>query len=211
MTRLLACSVLIALCSIAATAWLAVHSTTTAIQQQQGQVVADDASIYDTLQGYAATHPDWSQVAGTVRELAARTGRRIALTTPDHQPLADSAPVPSPLPARSSAVLDPLRTDPALAATSQGPQAPAADSDGIDPRAVGPYLLPAADRDQLHTIAQKIGTCLTSHGVSFTTTDQPSGRPAVALASQDGLLRARPPTTAAWPRWPGPHPPNSKP
>jgi len=52
--RLLVTSVLIALCSVAATAWLAVHATTQAVHQQQGQVLADDAEIYDTLLGYAA-------------------------------------------------------------------------------------------------------------------------------------------------------------
>jgi two-component system sensor histidine kinase BaeS len=55
--RLLVVSILVALCSVTATAWLAVTTTTTAIQQQ-GQLLSDDASIYDTLLGYAATHHD---------------------------------------------------------------------------------------------------------------------------------------------------------
>ena len=53
LVRLLAGAVLIALCSIAATAWLAARSTTVAIQQQQGRALADDSKIYDALLGYA--------------------------------------------------------------------------------------------------------------------------------------------------------------
>ncbi|MEV4616698.1 HAMP domain-containing sensor histidine kinase [Kitasatospora sp. NPDC049258] len=204
-TRLLATSVLIAVCSIAATAWLAVHTTTTAIQHQQVQILADDASIYDALLGYAATHPDWSGAAATVRELADRTGRRVALTTPDHQPIADSAAQTTPLPTETSAVLDPLRIDPALGSARgstsprpdgsptrpQGRQTPRTDPGRIDPRAVGPYLLPAAERDHLHTLAQKISSCLAGYGRSATTSDQPSGRPVMVLTDKDDLIRAK--------------------
>jgi len=74
--RLLALAVLVALASIAATTWLAVRTTTGAIRQEQGQTIADDARIYDTLLGYAATHPDWTGVQDTLRPLAEGVGRR---------------------------------------------------------------------------------------------------------------------------------------
>ncbi|MEV1206510.1 hypothetical protein, partial [Microbispora rosea] len=45
--RLLAVSVLVSVCSIAATAWLTARSTTVAIRQEQGQALADDARTYD--------------------------------------------------------------------------------------------------------------------------------------------------------------------
>ena len=89
--RLLGLSALISICSIGATAWLAVRTTTGAIQQEQGRALTDDAQVYDALLGYAATHPDWSDVGDTVRQLALRTGRRITLTTEQRTPVADSA------------------------------------------------------------------------------------------------------------------------
>ena len=57
LVRLLIASVLIAVVSVAATAWLAVGTTTRAIQEEQGQVLTDDTDILRQLSGYAATHP----------------------------------------------------------------------------------------------------------------------------------------------------------
>ncbi|MFD3606265.1 two-component sensor histidine kinase, partial [Streptomyces sp. NPDC058656] len=51
--RLLTVSVLVASCSVAATAWLAVQTTSGAIRQEQGQNLSADAEIYNTLLGYA--------------------------------------------------------------------------------------------------------------------------------------------------------------
>ncbi|MGW1275090.1 two-component sensor histidine kinase, partial [Streptomyces sp. NPDC002491] len=77
LVRLLSASVLIAVCSVAATAWLAVTTTTRALREEQGQALADDMDILAQLSGYAATHPEWTGVQQTVSELSARTGRRI--------------------------------------------------------------------------------------------------------------------------------------
>src|SRR3954468_11755287 len=107
LVRLLVVSVVVALCSIAATAWLAVQTTTVAISQQQSQALADDVRIYDTLVGYAATHHDWSVVAPVVADLATRTGRHIELATQDRRPLVGT----NPLADKPSAVVDPLATD----------------------------------------------------------------------------------------------------
>lgn len=127
LVRLMITSVLIALCSVAATAWLAVQTTTRAIQEEQGQALADDTEILRQLSGYAATHADWSGVRSTLRELSGSTGRRVALTAPDRTPIADSAPpappcrqaprprstpctpTPTPSPGRSSAGSTPAR------------------------------------------------------------------------------------------------------
>ena len=62
--RLLTVSALVAACSVAATAWLAVQTTSGAIRQEQGQNLTADARIYNTLLGYAATHPGWEGVDG---------------------------------------------------------------------------------------------------------------------------------------------------
>ncbi|WJV47095.1 sensor histidine kinase [Streptomyces flavofungini] len=120
LTRLLAVSVLVSVMSIAATAWLAAQTTSGAIRQEQGQVLADDARIYDKLLGLAATRPNWREADRTVRRLAADTGRRIALTTENRKVIADSAGPGGErgarLPARASAVVDPLAVDSTLAA-----------------------------------------------------------------------------------------------
>jgi two-component system, OmpR family, sensor histidine kinase BaeS len=174
--RLIVVSILVALCSVTATAWLAVTTTTTAIRQQQGQLLSDDASIYDALLGYAATHHDWSGVASQVRLLAARTGRRIVLTTQSRQVIASSGPSATPLPAIASAVVDPLKVT--------GPMAPAgadAPEDGIDPRVFGPFLLTPAERTILTDMAEKILSCLRGNGFGATLSTGPTGRPVLAI------------------------------
>jgi two-component system sensor histidine kinase BaeS len=158
LVRLLAVSVLIALCSIAATAWLAVQSTTRAIQQAQGQALSSDVKIYDTLIGYAATHPTWDGVGPTVRKLTASTGRQITLTRADRTPIAGASTVPvssagaGTLPQKESAVIDPLRPDAALQPGTEV---------RIDPRVLGPYRLSAAKRQEQQAIAVKSLECLT--------------------------------------------------
>jgi two-component system sensor histidine kinase BaeS len=158
LVRLLATSVLIAVCSIAATAWLAVQTTTRAIQQAQGQALADDAKIYDGLVGYAATHPSWDGVGPTLAELGAGTGRRITLTTTERTPIARSSVTSEPLSQKESAVVDPLHTDPALK-----PEAAVR----IDPRAVGPYRLSAAEREKQQTKAAYQLECMAKAGAAI--------------------------------------------
>lgn len=194
--RLLTVSALVASCSVAATAWLAVQTTSGAIRQEQGQNLSADAEIYNVLMQYAATHPSWDGVDDTVRKLARRSGRRIALTTEDRRPLFDSAADPSSdpsagpagepgsgrsggptvnqLPAQSSAVVDPLSVDTALV-----PDAASAGADRVDPRAVGPFLLPAAERAELRRAADRSVRCLGSLGIAANIVQSASGRPRV--------------------------------
>ncbi|MFI1681973.1 ATP-binding protein [Streptomyces sp. NPDC020607] len=94
LARLLAVSVLVSIGSIAATAWLAAQTTSGALRQEQGQVLADDARIYDKLLGLGATSPEWRGADEAVRELSRQTGRRIALTTQERKVIADSAAPP---------------------------------------------------------------------------------------------------------------------
>ncbi|MFD6331190.1 sensor histidine kinase [Streptomyces niveus] len=180
--RLLIVSVLVASCAVAATAWLAVQTTSGAIRQEQGQDLSSDAKIYNTLLGYAATHPRWEDVEDTARELARTSQRRIVLTTEDRRPLFDSAGASSvaPLPAQASAVVDPLSVDTVLV-----PEAMTAGSDRIDPRAVGPFLLPANERTGLRAITEKQVACLNSVGVAADVVDSPSGRPRIEFVRND--------------------------
>lgn len=174
--RLLALAVLIAVGSIAATAWLAVRTTTGAIRQEQGQALADDARIYDTLIGYAATHPSWDGVDATLRPLAEQVGRRITLTTESGTPLADSAPQAGPLPTKPSATIDALAVDTALAPGSHA----LVDAARIDPRAAGPYLLPPEERRTLLDRADQAVLCLrTRPRIAAVVAEGPTGRPRI--------------------------------
>lgn len=182
--RLLVLSVLISVCSIAATAWLAVRTTARAIHQEQGQAFADDARIYDALLGLAARQGDWRGAQPLVDRLARETGHRIALTDQNRRPFADSADPAdagdsggssgsrsAPLPDRASATVDPLAVDSVFVPG-------AVDSDRIDPRAVGPFRLPRAERDHLRGLAQRQAACLHDVlGIDATVTTTPSGRP----------------------------------
>ncbi|MFD3649832.1 sensor histidine kinase [Streptomyces cyaneofuscatus] len=183
--RLLGVSALVAACSVAATAWLAVQTTSGAILQEQGQNLTADARIYDTLLGYAARHPTWDGVDATVRELAEQSGRRVALTTQSRQPLADSATAAPPpaLPPEASAVVDPLSVDTVLAARSTEVRGTAADR--IDPRAVGPFLLPAGERAALRRTADRQAVCLNRVGIAADVVVGPSGRPRVQMVGND--------------------------
>ncbi|MER7184082.1 HAMP domain-containing sensor histidine kinase [Streptomyces hyaluromycini] len=173
LVRLLFTSVLIALCSVAATAWLAVTTTTSALEEEQGQDLAADNRILAELSGYAADHPDWSGVQHTVRALAAKTGRRVALTTADRTLIADSASHDTPLPPRPAAAVDPLHTD---TYTEFGAQL-----SGIDPRAVGPFRLTGPEREKLDAVAKREQECFDHLGVRSTVQHTPSGRPHVAV------------------------------
>jgi len=177
--RLLVTSILIALCSIAAVAALAATATTEAIRQQQppAPVLADDATIYNTLIGYAATHRRWAGVQTDVSELARRSGRQIILTTTDRRKIAASEPRADPLPARASAVINPLQEDEALASNPG--------AGGIDPRAVGPFLLTRQERAQLFGTALKDLGCLRGEGVDATLSVGPSGRPVIEVIGND--------------------------
>lgn len=183
--RLLAVSALVAACSVAATAWLAVQTTSGAILQEQGQNLTADARIYHSLLGYAAAHPTWDGVDETVRELAEQSGRRIALTTEQRAPLADSAAPEkaAALPDQASAIVDPLSVDTALAAENAGPSGTPADR--VDPRAVGPFRLPAAERTALRQIADRGVACLNDFGIASDVIRTESGRPVIQVVGND--------------------------
>ncbi|WP_405680466.1 sensor histidine kinase [Streptomyces sp. NBC_01238] len=182
--RLLAVSALVAACSVAATAWLAVQTTSGAIKQEQGQNLAADAQIYYTLLGYAATHSTWDGIDSAVHDLARQSGRRIALTTEQRRPLADSATRPSPpaLPPEASAIVDPLSVDTAL---SQTVGRAGVTADRVDPRAVGPFRLPAVERTALQRAADRSVACLNRSGVAADVVRGPSGRPRIEVVGND--------------------------
>lgn len=186
--RLLTVSALVASCSVAATAWLAVQTTSVAIRQEQGQNLKSDAKIYDTLLRYAATHPGWEGVDATVRELARQSGRRIVLTTEERRPFVDSANSRSTggssavaaLAPQPSAVVDPLSVDTVLV-----PDAAETGADRVDPRAVGPFRLPAKERAELKKASAGRVECLSRMGIAADIVESPGGRPRVRFVSNE--------------------------
>ncbi|NEA56439.1 HAMP domain-containing histidine kinase [Streptomyces sp. SID13666] len=179
--RLLFASLLVAICSVAATTWLAVTTTTRAINTEQGRSSKADARIYDALIGYSATHTDWGGVQGLVRELAAGTGRAITLTTSARTRIASSESTVR-LPDKPSASIDPLRLDPVLSQESDGP---------IDPRAVGPFLLEQKEQDQERLRVRKITDCLTSRQIAAKAVLLPSRRFTIQLTGPEADSRAK--------------------
>ncbi|MFG2589525.1 sensor histidine kinase [Streptomyces sp. NPDC048438] len=197
--RLLAVSALVAACSVAATAWLAVQTTSGAIEQEQGRNLAADTRVLDALLAYAAEHPSWDGVGPTVKELADASDRRITLTTQSRQILADSAAAssspPPALPPQASAVVDPLSVAaPSEADSGSGSvtvAAPGTDgaqrsgNDRVDPRAVGPFRLPEAERTSLRRTADEAVQCLSRSGIASDVVEGPSGRPRIQVVGND--------------------------
>jgi two-component system, OmpR family, sensor histidine kinase BaeS len=185
LVRLLATSLLIAVCAIVATAWLAVQLTKHAVTQEQARTLSADTGVYDALVEYAATHDSWDGAQAKVTRLAELTGTRIALTTPDRRPIAGSpasaldAAVVSDVP---TARVDPLFLDPGIARNTGG---------RIDARAVGPYRVTDDERRTLRRAAATYVDCLRTEEVAAEIVDTPSGRPIVRRTS------AAPPVVSA--------------
>ncbi|BCY10680.1 cell wall metabolism sensor histidine kinase WalK [Actinoplanes sp. L3-i22] len=185
-TRLLVTSVLIVIAAIVATAWLAASTATRAISQEQGQSLTDDKGVYDMLLGYAATHSDWSGAPALIQARAAKLDRRITLMTLDRAVLADSGPGPSLAAARPSATIDPLNVDTALTGGPlNGDTALTGGAARIDPRAVGPFRVPAAQRDELDKVAADALSCIRKVGAQGRVVDLPNGRPSIVVSGFD--------------------------
>ncbi|GAA3437501.1 sensor histidine kinase [Kutzneria kofuensis] len=170
LARLLAVSIVVAACSIAATAWLAVQTTSVAIQQEQGQAISSGNQIYEDLLGYAAGHPSWDGVGTSVTVLAQETGRRIVLTDQNRRVIVDSEPGDHPLPASASAGVDPLSVDPSLVDAGPG---------RISSSAVGPYALRQEEIAVLDGLAQRALACVRERGAVGSIVGLPSGRPKI--------------------------------
>src|SRR6187551_3042820 len=107
--RMLAVAVLVALCSIAATAWLATQLTRASIEREQGRELAADNRIYAALLEHATKYRDWSGVDGVLsRFVEANPNRRITVVAKDGRTVADVGGDRGPLPSTAAAVVDAL-------------------------------------------------------------------------------------------------------
>jgi len=110
--RLLTACVVIAVVSVASTAWLTTRSTSEHLKDSVQRTLETDSEIYNDLLIYSMNHPDWGKVDDAVAKLARKTGRRIVLTDEHQNVIVDSARLQGrrggPLPDRPAAVLDPF-------------------------------------------------------------------------------------------------------
>jgi two-component system sensor histidine kinase BaeS len=94
LSRLLGLSLGVAALAVSATALLATYGTGNQFRDAlagEESLLAIDSDILAALYTYANEHPSWDGIEPLVRDLADRTGRRIALAAPDGELIADSA------------------------------------------------------------------------------------------------------------------------
>ncbi|MEU2339039.1 HAMP domain-containing sensor histidine kinase [Streptomyces sp. NPDC013172] len=192
--RLLAASALVSVCSVIVTAWVVSQTTAVALGGEQGQALADEAHVYDSLVGYAATHTSWSEVQSTVERLGRQAGHRVVLTAEDGRVLADSAPERGHVfqpPPKATAVVNPLSVSAQLATApgADGVQVPGTAGSAasvIDSRVVGPFELSAQETRRLRVLADRVARCVhVVAGVQARVQLLPSGRPRVIVPGAD--------------------------
>jgi two-component system sensor histidine kinase BaeS len=169
-SRLLAGTILVAACAVAATAWLSVQGTTTSIAQQEDLVRQAYPLAYEGAVDYAAMHANWASVGPVLAYLGQQSGVRVVITPVGGRPIESSpAAAGDPRGGLPSVVVDPLAVDNTLASTRF--------PDGIDPWAVGPFQLPTAEHADLEALIEQADDCLERHHVTAEIAEVPSGRP----------------------------------
>lgn len=172
--RLLVASATVAMCSIAATAWLATRTVTHSLQQEDADTLAKDGSIYRGLLSYASTHPSWVDVQQLAGSLSESTGLQITLVAEDGTLLSETARHP-PLPAKPTAIVDPLAVDLAFVSDASSGQ--------VSPEAIGPFRLTPDEQRELRTAAAALLSCLQDRGGSGTIQTEANGRPRLETAN----------------------------
>jgi two-component system sensor histidine kinase BaeS len=179
--RLIASSIVVATCSIVATAWLTTRSTTNQIRGELKQTLAADNKIFDTLVQYGGSNASWDGVQTELDSMSKTTGRTITLASQDGNVIASSD-------ARSVAKMP----SDAVAAALVDPVAPSTPPGGIKTDSIkGIYALPPAayalEPDEVAHRSEMIAktlTCANSIGVKASVVDGPYGA-TVELAGID--------------------------
>lgn len=183
--RLLAICALVAVVAVIAATWATVRSTTVAVRQEQQQSLHADATTYDALIGYAATHRSWTGAGALVDRLSRQSGHRVTVADESGKVLLDSAGGTGRRPVgQARATLDALAVDPALLSTAETPATPTPSPSAvpeqacaqlcalyvvppqstIDPRVVGPFHAPY-DRSVWAGLEHRIDGCLERAGL----------------------------------------------
>jgi two-component system sensor histidine kinase BaeS len=173
----------IAIVAVAAATWATVRSTTVAVGEERQQSLHAEATTYDRLIGYAATHRSWASAQALVNRLADNARQTVTVTDPDGGVLvSSSASTENQSPSRARADLDALSVDTALIASARGGSpvsAPAessaacqvdcrrftvASTAAIDARAVGPFG-GTPSRAVWGSLQERVNSCLKQAGL----------------------------------------------
>ncbi|WP_033337803.1 sensor histidine kinase [Catenuloplanes japonicus] len=165
--RLLGLSLLVMLCTVTATTWLTVQSTTREVRQEYSQGFAGDGLIVDAVLEYAAENTTWTGVTPLLTNLSQYVDRQIVLTGTDGTFLASSDGTQPELPARELAPVDPLHA--------------AGEGGGIDPRAVGPYRLTPEEQTLAAARINTATECMAGFGIDAAAVREGSGRFALTI------------------------------
>ncbi|MHA6630017.1 sensor histidine kinase [Pseudonocardia sichuanensis] len=192
--RLLALSLSVASLAVIATALLATYDTGSRLREEEAGSASrleTDMAISSALLRYANEHRSWDGVETLVRELAQRTGRRIAITTPDGGIVADSAVLLGTgsldLPAAPAARLDAAAPRDAVAVAAPVGAARTLTLQ-TDVERNG-WQLTAQERDQRRALAAEAQDCLRAAGVDAT----------VRVDAGAQVVASAPAATGAWP------------
>lgn len=168
--RLVSFCLVIAVISIGTTAWIAVSSTSSSLNEQYTQNLSNITAVYATLSGYAATHESWAGVDALVDDVAQRDHTRVTLTREGGTVIADSSHARSPLPGvRPTAVINPLQPDHSIGDVAV--------IGGVDARAIGPYQLTSAQQAAIRRSVLATQACMTEHdGIVVPVTTLLNGR-----------------------------------
>src|SRR5690242_3305627 len=209
LVRFLGLSLAVALGAVIATALIATYSTS---EKLQGEIDANtgqlrvDGEIYAELSKYAADHSTWSGVDKVVHDLAARLGRRVAVTTEDGTVIADSARMlgaAPELPSVPAATIDArgggLGKLSVSTMTVYQMRKPVAVTSGIAAgAAIGPPFMPTSEwgltddeLKQRNQLAKQAVDCLTAKGLSASVADGAGTVPQVMIESTQSVAGVR--------------------
>lgn len=182
LVRLIASSIVVATCSIVATAWLTTRSTSNQIQGDLRRTLDADNKIYDTLVSFGGSNASWDGVATVIDQMASAADRTITLATQDGIVIASS----------DSQVSGKVADD-AVAAALVDPVAPSTTPGGIksDPVKGGISLPSAAYALESDEVARRGDLitqalrCAKSLGIDARIVDGPYGAKMVDLAVLD--------------------------
>ncbi|MBT0768427.1 HAMP domain-containing histidine kinase [Kineosporia sp. J2-2] len=168
--RLVVFCLVIAVISIGTTAWIAVSSTSSSLNQQYSQNLSNTTAVYSALSEYAATQSSWDGVTPLVEDLEQRYRTRITLTHEGGTVIVDSHGTrPLLIGTRPTAVINPLQPD-----VSIGDVAVVG---GVDARALGPYRLTPAQQAATRRSTAATQACIRDHdGLTVPVETLPNGR-----------------------------------
>jgi two-component system sensor histidine kinase BaeS len=170
--RLIASSIVVATCSIVATAWLTTRSTTNQLRGELRRTLDADNKIYDRLVNYGGTNASWAGVETELASMSKATGRTITLASPEGNVIASSDPRVArkmPSDAVAAALVDPV----APSTTPGGIKTDTAK--GIVDLPLAAYALEPDEVAHRTELIAKTLACASSIGVKAQVVDGPYG------------------------------------